>query len=125
VALPEKSFYLALTRLIPAVNPFNKTHGAPEDEERHVGDLGNFQTDGSGNSTGSVTDKLIKLIGPESVIGVRSTRKYPELAIADERANSVPLLYMRALTILAKRTTPNQRRQAMPEADLHVVCKAR
>ena len=54
------------------VNPHNKTHGAPEDEERHVGDLGNFKTDGQGNAQGSVSDKLIKLIGSESVIGVRS-----------------------------------------------------
>ena len=35
----------------------------------HVGDLGNFKTDGQGNATGSVTDKLVKLIGPESVLG--------------------------------------------------------
>lgn len=53
------------------VNPHNKTHGAPSDEERHVGDLGNFKTDGQGNAQGSVSDKLIKLIGSESVIGVR------------------------------------------------------
>ena len=57
--------------VIPAVNPFNKEHGAPEDTERHVGDLGNIKTDGSGNAKGSMDDKLIKLIGPESVIGVR------------------------------------------------------
>ncbi|RMY01792.1 hypothetical protein D0867_11275 [Hortaea werneckii] len=51
------------------VNPHQKTHGAPADSERHVGDLGNFKTDGQGNATGSVTDKLVKLIGPESVLG--------------------------------------------------------
>ncbi|KAF5848232.1 hypothetical protein GGP41_005673 [Bipolaris sorokiniana] len=53
----------------PHFNPHNKTHGAPSDEERHVGDLGNFKTDGQGNAKGTVTDKLIKLIGSESVIG--------------------------------------------------------
>lgn len=52
------------------VNPHSKEHGAPSDENRHVGDLGNFQTDGQGNAQGSVEDKLIKLIGSESVIGV-------------------------------------------------------
>jgi Cu/Zn superoxide dismutase len=52
------------------VNPYGKTHGAPSDETRHVGDLGNFKTDSQGNGKGSTTDKLIKLIGPESVIGV-------------------------------------------------------
>jgi len=50
-------------------NPENQEHGAPEDSNRHVGDLGNFETDGQGNSKGSTTDKLVKLIGPQSVIG--------------------------------------------------------
>jgi Cu-Zn family superoxide dismutase len=53
----------------PHFNPHNKTHGAPSDETRHVGDLGNVETDGQGNAKGSVTDSLIKLIGPHSVIG--------------------------------------------------------
>jgi Cu/Zn superoxide dismutase len=53
-----------------AVNPHGKTHGAPSDEVRHVGDLGNFKTDAQGNGKGTVSDKLIKLIGPESIIGV-------------------------------------------------------
>lgn len=53
-----------------AVNPFSKEHGAPEDEERHVGDLGNFKTDGQGNAQGSVQDKHLKLIGQQSIIGV-------------------------------------------------------
>ncbi|KAM0718603.1 hypothetical protein Q7P37_005673 [Cladosporium fusiforme] len=53
----------------PHFNPHNKTHGAPSDSERHVGDLGNFKTDAQGNAEGTVTDKHIKLIGPESVLG--------------------------------------------------------
>jgi Cu-Zn family superoxide dismutase len=53
------------------VNPHGKTHGAPTDENRHVGDLGNIETDANGNSKGTMTDHLVKLIGPESVIGVR------------------------------------------------------
>ena len=53
------------------VNPHNKNHGAPTDETRHVGDLGNIETDGQGNAKGSTKDSLIKLIGPHSVIGVR------------------------------------------------------
>ena len=51
-------------------NPHNKTHGAPSDEERHVGDLGNIKTDAQGNAKDTVQDKFIKLIGPESVVGV-------------------------------------------------------
>lgn len=53
-----------------AVNPFGKTHGAPTDDERHVGDLGNFSTDAQGNAKDTITDSLVKLIGPESVLGV-------------------------------------------------------
>lgn len=52
------------------VNPKGTNHGAPTDEERHVGDLGNYKTDANGNAKASVTDRLIKLIGPDSVIGV-------------------------------------------------------
>merc|ERR1712098_866231 len=47
----------------------DNTHGAPSDEARHVGDLGNIDTDGQGNAKGSVTDKLIKVIGPHSIVG--------------------------------------------------------
>merc|ERR1712066_1163000 len=53
----------------PHYNPFKKTHGAPEDEERHVGDLGNIEPDESGCAKGEITDKLIKLEGEFSVIG--------------------------------------------------------
>ncbi|KAJ5146349.1 copper/zinc binding superoxide dismutase [Penicillium bovifimosum] len=53
----------------PHFNPFGKTHGAPTDSERHVGDLGNFKTDSEGNATGSKQDNLVKLIGAESVLG--------------------------------------------------------
>jgi len=53
------------------VNPFSKQHGSPSDSERHVGDLGNYETDPQGNAKGSVTDQHIKLFGQESVLGVR------------------------------------------------------
>ncbi|KAL8716402.1 MAG: hypothetical protein Q9220_000309 [cf. Caloplaca sp. 1 TL-2023] len=53
----------------PHFNPHSKEHGAPSDSIRHVGDLGNFETDSSGNSKGSISDNLVKLIGPESVLG--------------------------------------------------------
>jgi Cu-Zn family superoxide dismutase len=51
-------------------NPFGKTHGAPGDEERHVGDLGNVESKGvDAPVTIDITDKLISLIGANSVIG--------------------------------------------------------
>lgn len=53
------------------VNPFGRAHGGPGDSERHVGDLGNFKTDAAGNSKGTMKDNLVKLIGLESVLGVR------------------------------------------------------
>ncbi|OAL66725.1 hypothetical protein A7C99_2116 [Trichophyton rubrum] len=53
----------------PHFNPFGKTHGAPTDEVRHVGDLGNITTDPQGNAVGSVQDQLVKLIGEHSVVG--------------------------------------------------------
>ncbi|PHH87445.1 hypothetical protein CDD83_8867 [Cordyceps sp. RAO-2017] len=53
----------------PHFNPFNKKHGAPSDEERHVGDMGNIETDEQGVAQGTLTDSQIKLVGPDSVIG--------------------------------------------------------
>jgi Cu-Zn family superoxide dismutase len=64
---------IALQNSLPKVgghfNPFGKMHGAPEDEERHVGGLGNIEANAEGRAIVSVTDRLVKLIGPQSVIG--------------------------------------------------------
>lgn len=57
------------------VNPHGKTHGDRTDETRHVGDLGNIVTDAQGNAKGSLQDSLVKLIGPESIIGVSGSNK--------------------------------------------------
>lgn len=51
-------------------NPFSKSHGAPEDEERRVGSLGNLDvTADDGSVKVHIEDKLVKLIGPHSIIG--------------------------------------------------------
>ncbi|KAG5185374.1 disproportionate superoxide radical into hydrogen peroxide [Tribonema minus] len=50
-------------------NPFGKNHGAPDDEERMVGDLGNVEADEEGVCKIAIEDSLVKLIGPHSVIG--------------------------------------------------------
>jgi len=50
-------------------NPFNKHHGAPTASERHVGDLGNIQSNASGTANFTLKDKLISLNGPLSIIG--------------------------------------------------------
>jgi Cu-Zn family superoxide dismutase len=50
-------------------NPFNKDHGGRLSENRHVGDLGNVETDLNGEAKFSFIDSLVKLRGPYSVIG--------------------------------------------------------
>ena len=50
-------------------NPHGKNHGAPVDDERHVGDLGNILADANGVAKGSLFDRLIKLSGDTSIIG--------------------------------------------------------
>ena len=50
-------------------NPFGKNHGAPGDDERHVGSLGNITADTSKVAKVHIEDKLVKLIGPFSIIG--------------------------------------------------------
>ena len=44
-------------------------HGAPEDEERHVGDLGNKTAGEDGVAKFDYTDRLIRLNGPLSIVG--------------------------------------------------------
>ncbi|CAG8655032.1 8778_t:CDS:2 [Funneliformis caledonium] len=53
----------------PHFNPFNKKHGAPNDENRHVGDLGNVTANQAGEVQTVITDKQIKLLGPNTIIG--------------------------------------------------------
>jgi superoxide dismutase, Cu-Zn family len=50
-------------------NPTHKKHGAPTDEERHVGDLGNVVADKDGNATLDWRDPVIQLNGPNSIVG--------------------------------------------------------
>ncbi|VDM25656.1 unnamed protein product [Toxocara canis] len=50
-------------------NPFNKTHGGPKDEMRHVGDLGNVKADANGVAKFEIVDKLVQIHGEHSVIG--------------------------------------------------------
>merc|ERR1711924_82411 len=53
----------------PHYNPFKKTHGGPDDEERHVGDLGNIAPGPDGVAKGVIWDRLVELEGETSVIG--------------------------------------------------------
>ncbi|XP_033225482.1 superoxide dismutase [Cu-Zn], chloroplastic-like [Belonocnema kinseyi] len=50
-------------------NPDKVSHGAPEDTVRHVGDLGNIKADEKGIASINITDNIISLCGPNSIIG--------------------------------------------------------
>ena len=53
----------------PHYNPFNMTHGGPDMEVRHVGDLGNVEIGEDGTGTYYREDQLITLFGAYSVLG--------------------------------------------------------
>ena len=53
----------------PHYNPFKKEHGGPDDEERHVGDLGNVEAGADGIAKYYREDHLITLYGAYSVLG--------------------------------------------------------
>jgi len=53
----------------PHFNPEGKTHGAPGDEVRHAGDLGNVVAGQDGVVEVTLTDNQIPLSGPTSVVG--------------------------------------------------------
>ncbi|CAN0916492.1 Superoxide dismutase [Cu-Zn], chloroplastic [Linum grandiflorum] len=53
----------------PHFNPNNLTHGAPEDEIRHAGDLGNIIANADGVAEATIVDKQIPLTGPNAVVG--------------------------------------------------------
>ncbi|XWS52966.1 hypothetical protein CRYUN_Cryun11dG0117400 [Craigia yunnanensis] len=50
-------------------NPKKMTHGAPEDEVRHAGDLGNIIANADGVAEATIVDTQIPLSGPNAVIG--------------------------------------------------------
>ncbi|XP_006901444.1 PREDICTED: superoxide dismutase [Cu-Zn]-like [Elephantulus edwardii] len=60
---------LGCTSAGPHFNPQSKKHGGPEDEERHVGDLGNVTAGKDGVAHVSIVDSMISLCGENSVIG--------------------------------------------------------
>ncbi|KAF9623178.1 hypothetical protein IFM89_037759 [Coptis chinensis] len=53
----------------PHYNPASKEHGAPHDENRHAGDLGNVTAGDDGTVNLNIVDSQIPLTGPNSIIG--------------------------------------------------------
>lgn len=50
-------------------NPDKVSHGAPNDQVRHVGDLGNIVADENGVAKTSYSDTVVSLYGARSVLG--------------------------------------------------------
>ncbi len=50
-------------------NPEEAEHGGPDDDMRHVGDLGNLQSDADGNATAEFVDPQLQLSGMTSILG--------------------------------------------------------
>ncbi|MGB1581554.1 MAG: superoxide dismutase family protein, partial [Nevskiales bacterium] len=50
-------------------NPTNQSHGAPGEEERHAGDLGNLDADSMGNARASFSTSELSLSGPHGIRG--------------------------------------------------------
>uniref|UniRef100_A0AA96PMZ5 Superoxide dismutase [Cu-Zn] n=1 Tax=Medicago sativa TaxID=3879 RepID=A0AA96PMZ5_MEDSA len=53
----------------PHFNPLKKDHGAPTDDERHAGDLGNIVAGPDGVAEISIKDEKIPLSGVHSILG--------------------------------------------------------
>ncbi len=68
------------------------THGPPNDNQRHVGDLGNIVADSNGSAVFQITDSQIKLLGVHSVLGravvVHALRDDLGLGTGDKKAES-------------------------------------
>jgi len=50
-------------------NPLGQAHAGPDAEKRHVGDLGNILADAGGFGTYDRVDKLLRVNGPDSILG--------------------------------------------------------
>ena len=57
------------TSMCAHFNPYGADHGGPGTRERHVGDLGNIETNAKGEAKYTFYDNVIKLRGKCSILG--------------------------------------------------------
>lgn len=50
-------------------NPTGESHGAPDHDKHHAGDLGNIEADASGNAKLTLVQEKLSFDGPNSVLG--------------------------------------------------------
>ncbi|CAN5239577.1 hypothetical protein BH23BAC3_BH23BAC3_19870 [soil metagenome] len=50
-------------------DPHDQPHGGPDDQERHVGDMGNITSDDNGTAEISYTDPIMTFSGEASILG--------------------------------------------------------
>lgn len=50
-------------------NPESKSHGGPDNIDRHIGDLGNIEADESGIAHINFIDRILTFEGPNSIVG--------------------------------------------------------
>jgi superoxide dismutase, Cu-Zn family len=50
-------------------NPMKKPHGAPDNAERHAGDMGNLEADSTGKAHLELKDSMLKLSGENCIMG--------------------------------------------------------
>lgn len=50
-------------------NPEDMPHGGPDDLQRHIGDLGNLESNSEGNATSEFVDSNLQLSGENTILG--------------------------------------------------------
>jgi len=50
-------------------NPTDMPHGGPTADKHHAGDLGNIEADKTGHARMEITDNMLSMEGPNSIIG--------------------------------------------------------
>ncbi|KAL6593909.1 hypothetical protein ACP70R_048810 [Stipagrostis hirtigluma subsp. patula] len=98
----------------PHYNPAGKEHGAPDEENRHAGDLGNVTAGADGVANINVVDSQIPLTGPNSIIGravvVHADPDDLGKAVGTSSARALEMLVAELLVASLDSSRPEKRR---------------